>query len=151
MITDRTLSDVGHAALLRKKIQSGQTLTDAEQALFERGSCTIAMLNRIESKQAELAAMLNGYSYMVSIKNKHWAYSDIFTNVDYRRLLDNLDKLIKAFYAFSDTPAVPSYLYGYQEANDAEKILVDLETMIGSMTENFRQCGTFQCGEDNND
>lgn len=151
MITDRTLSDVSNANLLRKKIQSGQTLTDAEKTAFERGACTVAMLNRIESKQAELAVLLNGYSYMVSVENKQWTYSGLFTNADYLRLLNNLDKLKNAFYVFSDTPDTPSYLYGYQEANDAEKILVDIENMINSMTANFRQCGTFQCGEENND
>lgn len=150
MITDRTLSDVSNADLLRKKIQSGKTLTDAEKIVIERGLCTVTMLNRIENKQAELAASLSGYSYMVNIENKQWTYIDIFTHADYLRLLNNLDKLIQAFYVHLDTPDVPAYLYGYQEANDAEKILVDIENVIDNMAANFRQCGTFQCGEENN-
>ena len=57
---------------------------------LERGSCTINMLNRNrESKQAELAVILNEYAYMVNIENKtDWQTSDIFTYQDHQRLLE---------------------------------------------------------------
>lgn len=149
MITDRTSADVAYADILRKKIQAGNTLTNEEKAIFERGTCTINMLNRIENKQTELKNILNAYAYRVNIYNKTWEYTDIFAYSDYIRLLNNLDELKTAFCVFSSTPPAPVYMYGYQEANDIEKILVDIEKMIDDMRNRFRQCGTFQCGEAN--
>lgn len=149
MITDRTSADAARADTLRKKIQAGNTLTDEEKAAFERGACTIDMLNRIEKKQAELRDILNGYAYTVNFESKTWAYTDIFTYADYMRLLNNLKKLKDAFFFYSSTPSVPEYMYGYQEANDIEKILVDIESTIDDMKGRFRQCGTFKCGEAN--
>lgn len=151
MITDRSISDVNSTELLRKKMQSGQSLTVAEKAIFERGTCTAEMLNRIENKQSELALILNGYSYMVNITTKQWTYADIFSNADYNRILGNLNKLRQAFYTYANTPVTPVYLYGYLEANNAEKILVDIENMISDMEGYFMQCGTFQSGEYDND
>lgn len=151
MIYDRTLTDVNSAALLRKKMQAGQTLTAAEQAAFERGACTVSMLNRIESKQAELMGILNAYYYMVTIETKQWDKGKIFgaDGLEMQRLFSNLDALKQAFCVYQSTPGTPSYLYGYQEANDTEKILADIENMIGDMEGRFRECGTFQCGEAN--
>ena len=108
------------------------------------------MLNRIESKQAELAEILNGIAYRVRISNRQWTAEDIFEYADYLRILSNLDKLKQAFFVYPSTPATPSYMYGYKEANDIEKILVDIENMISVVKSKFRECGTFRCGEANN-
>ena len=148
MITDRTAADVNTAAALRLKIQSGQTLTENEQGIFERGACTITMLNRVENAQKYLAEVLNGHSYKVSITNKTWQNNQIFEYADYIRLLDNESTLKNAFAVYKDTPKTPDYLYGWQEANDIEKILIDIEALIGEMKKNFKKCGTFKCGGD---
>ncbi len=151
MITDRTAADVENAKILRKKVQSGQTLTSAEKSAIERGTCTVTMLNRVESKQKEVAEILNSYLYMVHIVNKtNWSNKDIFTYQDHMRLLNNLDKLKQAFYIYSTTPQTPDYLYNHINANAAEKILVDIENMIDDMIGRFRECNTFYCGEENN-
>lgn len=149
MIYDRTIADVSNADLLRKKIQLGQQLTEAETAAFERGACTINMLNRVEDKQAELSGILCDYGYMNSIITKPHANGDILSYADYIRILNNLSALKTAYYTYPVTPVAPMYMYGYQEANSVEKILVDIESMISSMESKFRQCGTFQCGEEN--
>lgn len=149
MITDRTLNDVSIANALRLKIQSGQTLAESELEAFERGACTTTMLNRIENKQKELALLLNKFSYTISITNKTWTNTQIFKHEDYLRILNNLEKLKNAFFTIASTPETPTYLYGYTEANDVEKILVDIENELNQMKTKFRQCGTFNCGEEN--
>lgn len=149
MIYDRTLTDVHNTDLLRKKIQSGQQLTEVEKAVFERGAFTVNTLNRIENKQSEISLLLKKYGYCNYIINKTYDMTQILQYSDYLRILDNLNKLKNAFYIYSTTPNTPSYMYGYKEANDIEKILVDIENMIGGMTSKFRECGTFQCGEEN--
>ncbi len=151
MIDNRTLADVETAKTLRGLLQAGNTLTNEQITALERGSCTINMLNRVEMKQAELAVILSGYAYMVHIENKtNWQTSDIFTFQEHQRLLNNLDILKQAYYIYSTTPKTPTYMYGYEEANSIEKILVDIENMIADMASRFRECGTFECGEVNN-
>lgn len=149
MIYDRILTDVHNADLLRKKMQSGQQLTEVEKAVFERGAFTVNTLNRIENKQSEISLLLKKYGYWNYIVNKTYDMTQILQYSDYLRILDNLNKLKNAFYIYSTTPNTPSYMYGYKEANDIEKILVDIENMISGMTNKFRECGTFQCGEEN--
>ena len=145
------MADVETAKTLRGLLQAGNTLTNEQVLALERGSCTINMLNRIESKQAELAVILNEYAYTVNIENKtDWQTSDIFTYQDHQRLLDNLNILKQAYYTYATTPKTPTYIYGYEEANSIEKILVDIEAMIEDMEGRFRECGTFECGEVNN-
>ena len=151
LIYNRTASDVETAKTLRSLLQAGNTLTSEQISALERGSCTVTMLNRVESKQAELMTILNGYAYMVHIENKtDWQTTDIFTFQDHQRLLNNLDKLKQAFFVYTSTPITPTYMYGFQEANSIEKILVDIEAMIEDMEGRFRKCGTFECGEVNN-
>ena len=149
MITDRTQQDVSAAALLRLKIQSGQTLTDTEKTAFERGALTITTLNRIENKQKEIAELLKKYAYQHGITAKtDWAYSDIMLLDEYNRILNNLTYLKTAFFVNPDTPETPTDLTDYKKTNAAEKILVDLEKLIEILKTNFKKCGTFQCGGD---
>ena len=151
MIYNRTLTDVETAKTLRGLLQAGNTLTSEQISALERGSCTINMLNRVEMKQADLAVILNRYAYMVHIENKtDWQTTDIFTFQDHRRLLNNLNLLKQAYYTYATTPKTPTYMYGYEESNSIEKILVDIEAMINDMEGRFRECGTFKSGEANN-
>ena len=151
MIVDRTFNDVAEADTLRKKIQAGDALTTEEQAQFERGACTITMLNRINAKINELEDLLNGYAYMVdaTLYADSKAYNGLLTAVEYNNIFANLNKLKTAFYIYPTTPNTPAYLYDFQSANNIEKILVDIESMITDMTSRFRECNTFECGEVN--
>lgn len=145
MITDRTSADVTNAKTLRLKMQAGQTLTEAEKTAFERGACTITMLNRIENAKKTLVDSLKDKGYYTGANYKTWTYSDIFGGTDYTTFLNDIRNLRYAFYMQS--PLAPDYLYGYKEANDIEQILVDIESYINSMVENYKICGTFVCGE----
>lgn len=153
MITDRTAQEVELGRTLRKKIQAGHTLSAAEIATLQRVSCTASMLNRIENKQAELRELLDTESYFSGITNKTWGNSanndrTDFRLTEYTRILENCKKLKDAFTKYPSTPDTPTYLYGWQEANAVEKILVDIEALIAELKENYRKCGTFQCGGD---
>lgn len=137
MVTDRTQTDVETALQLKEKIKSGQPLSESENLMFERGFFTINTLNRIEEKQNELGQILNNYGYYNSTVNKEWVNGDILSYVDYHRILNNLDELKNAFTVYQSTPQTPEYMYGYEEVNDIEKILVDIEELIGNMAEQF--------------
>lgn len=150
MITNRTASDVSLAKTLRAKVQSGQTLSEAEISIMERGTMTINTLNRIENKQAELKRLLasEGY-YNTPVQNKTWEYTEYFKENEFQRILNNLNVLRNAFFVYADTPGTPPISFHYENINALEKVLFDIETMLNDMIDRFKECGTFECGEEN--
>lgn len=151
MIFDRTQNDVNAAIHIREeKVQKFQELSEEEIQTLEKGTLTINSLNRIEEKQEELKNLFEENFYFVEdIKNKSWGYSDFFLQEDFDRILSNLEKLVKAYFVYANTPKIPDSNYRkYQTINDVEKILYDLEVMIIDVKSNYRECGTFECGEE---
>ena len=151
MIFDRTQNDVDTAIRLRReKVQMFQELTDKEILTLEKGTLTINTLNRIEEKQEELKNLFEEDFYFVDeIKNKSWGYSDFFLQEDFDRILVNLENLINAYFVYTNTPKIPDNNYRkYQTINDVEKILSDLDIMISDVKSHYRECGTFESGEE---
>lgn len=150
MIFDRTQSDVDNAVKIRaEKVQTFQSLTEADIAYLERGMITINTLNRIENKQDELKGLINGIGYWdTPIVNKSWSADDIFDVVEFGRVLENTEILRKAFFTYRDTPDTPPISYHYGGINSLEKILYDLDMMINDVKSAYRECGTFECGEE---
>ena len=150
MIFDRTRNDVDTAIRLRKeKVQNFQELTENEIAILEKGMLTINTLNRIEEKQEDLKGILNDMGYWnTPITNKVWGENDIFNVVDFQRILDNTNVLRQAFFVYKDTPNTPPISYYWDDINALEKILYDLDAMINDVKSNYRECGTFECGEE---
>lgn len=115
-------------------------------------------LNRIETRMQELSDKLNSYAYVQNIvTKKDWMkQSDVedLTNIPtlahLQRMHTNLAKLIEAYYVYSDTPALPETFENLTvfKMNDIEKILHDLHYTIKDMQIRFRECGTFECGEE---
>ena len=151
MIFDRTQNDVDAAVILiTEKAQTGAELTEQETDILEKGTLTINTLNRIESKTAELKALFDDIGYYAgNVTVKAWEYSQIFGIEDFERILANLDVLRRAYYIYKETPDTPRAKYHFQNINDVEKILFDLETMYQDMKGYVRECGTFECGEEN--
>ena len=150
MIFNRTQNDVDSAVYLRNtKVKTFQPLTDAEIETLERGTITINTLNRIESKQSELKNLFNDLGYWnVIVSTRSWANTDIFDIKNFQRIIENLSSLRKAFWVYSDTPETPYVSYHYKNINALEKILFDLDNMIGDIKANYKICGTFECGEE---
>lgn len=151
MIYDRTQQDVENAISIRENyVKKFIPLDDEQKEVMERGMLTINALNRIENKQKELHERLNeqGY-YGIEITHKNWGQNDFFFASDMQRLVDYLNTLKMAFFVYSGTPATPPYQYTYSGLNDIEKILVDIENMLDDMILKMRECGTFECGEEN--
>lgn len=147
MVTDRTEEDVSIAETLRLKIQSGIALTEEEKIKFERGACTITMLNRIENAKLELKNLLNPKGYYIDTDYNQYSYSDIFYYNNYKTFIEDIKRIRNNFY-MPYSPKAPDYLYGYVEANNIEKIFVDIETYVSKMVEKYRYCGDYICGSD---
>lgn len=149
MIYDRTKSDVDAALSIRADyVQQGAELTAKQVEQLERGTITINTLNRIENKQKSLKSLFNAMGYWnTPTTNKEWQYTDIFDEVNFHRIINNLDILRGAFFVFKSTPKTPPVSYHYEDINSLEKILFDLDVMINDVKSRYRRCGTFRCGE----
>jgi hypothetical protein len=147
VIFDRTQNDVDTAIKLRNnKVKNFEPLTDDEIKILERGTITINTLNRIENKQKEIVDLFLNLSITVNIENKTWNTSQIFNQVEFQRILDNLNVLINAFCVYSDTPNIPKISYYFEDINAIEKILFDLEELYNKALKSFVYCGTLYCG-----
>ena len=118
-------------------------------------------LNRVEKWCEYLADLLNSYSYPVNITVKtDWLMvldenedrieelENVFpTEAEMERIRSNVNTLKTAFYSFTNVPANLDYMT-YQKANDIEKILSEIDTLINNMVNVFRSSGTFFAGEE---
>lgn len=149
MITDRTKADVDSAKeIIDSKVKLFLELTDSELQTLERGTMGIGTINRISTKQIYLKNKMerNGY-FVKTISTKTWDYNDIFDESDFSQLINNTILLREAFFTYSDTPQNVYLSYDYENINNLEKILVDMENILDYMIANFRECGTFYSGE----
>lgn len=149
MITDRTKADVDSAKeIIDSKVKLFLELTDEDLQIIERGTIVIGTINRIGSKQKELENKMETHGYFVeNIETKIWDYNDIFGENDFLQLINNTVLLRDAFFTYLDTPANVYLSYDYENINNLEKILVDIEKNLDYMIANFRECGTFYSGE----
>lgn len=148
MITDRTSADAAEAKKIRlNKVKKEMPLTEAEKATMERGAVTLNTLNRIESKQSELKAVINDMGYWgFEAVNKQWTKDDVFVYDDLKRICENTAILRRAFFSLKTTPPNPYAEYDYREFNRLEQILVDIEAQSESIKSLYRICGAYVSG-----
>ena len=151
LIYDRTESDVNAAEDIRAKYQAladWSGLTDEEISQLERGMLTNVTLNRVEAAVKQLAAELNAAGYTVEILPQTFAETDIIRLSQWRQYLANVQALRDAYYTLAETGQLPDAedRLDYISANNIEKILADIDLLIGWMKSSYRRCGTFQAG-----
>ncbi len=158
MIVNRSQDDVNNAIRIRnEKIKFDpitmqpinlEDLTESEIETLERGTITYNTLNRIENKQVELKNLFNEIGYWnTEITTKTWNGTQLFKGDDFQRIIDNTNVLRDAFFVYKDTPKTPPVSYYFEDINSLEKILYDLDVMINDVKSNYRESGTFYCGE----
>lgn len=150
MIYDRTQADVDAAKnIFETKVKNFIGLTAEEIAQLQRGTFEKTTIDRIEEKQKDLKGVLNGLGYYnIDIKNKSWTGNEIFDSADFNRLINNSEALKKGFFSYPATPEKPPATYTYSTINAIEKILFDIDVMINEVKSYYRECGTFNCGEE---
>ena len=158
MITNRTQYDVDTAIRLRnEKVKfdpitmqpiNPEELTESEIAILEKGTITYNTLNRIENKIDELKGLIIAEGFLLgNIQTKSWEYEDIFNIEDFERILANLSVLKNGFAILANTPPTPRANYHYQNFNDIEKILVDIEYLIVGMKKTYFYSNEIMAGE----
>lgn len=150
LIYDRTAEDVERALALAKKAEAG-TLTDTEKTEWlagMKGCYNAADMNRVEAAVQTLAVELNAAGYAVETIPQSFAETDIVRLPQWRQYLANVQALRDAYYTLAETGQLPDAAdrLDYAGANNIEKILADIDLLIGWMKSSYRRCGTFQAG-----
>lgn len=101
-------------------------------------------LNRIEEACSYLASLLK-----VSIMTKEWKIDEFRKTSEMERLRNNINLLENSYYKMPNTPKLPEKITytSITEANNIEKILFDINTMIENVKAAVRFAGTFYAGE----
>lgn len=138
-IYDRTQKDVDRAAELNKKYAGGR-ITESEKQEWMgnlKGALNLSDLNRIEGNLDALARL-----FQTTVQIKNWVCGEIPRAGDYKRILDNVQKIRDAWFVPSHTPPTPVQpLNTYGKWNDIERILHDLHETYERYRNNICYCG----------
>lgn len=138
-IYDRTQADVDYAI---SQIKSGNNASEY------KGCFNVTDITRIENNSRYIADRLNVLKYTNSITTKTWSMYGLPNITDVNRLINNVSALITAYYKPADAPSLPSTLLTYEQVNALEKNLYMIKHLLDEEENEFRHCGTFNCGED---
>lgn len=138
-VYNRTQSDVDYAI---SQIKQGNSLSEF------KGCFNVTDINRIENNSRYIADRLNVLKYTNTIETKSWDMYGVPNVTNISRLINNVSKLMEAYYKPANSPALPTTLLTYEQVNSIEKILYMIKHLIDEEENEFRYCGTFNCGED---
>lgn len=155
LITDRTAADFRHWEYLRDK--GFKNMTEAERSEWLSGSLKGSYhstdLNRVGEALNYLHDRLTeaGYmSYQTTFTAKtNWTISSIPTAAELMQYKWCVAVVRAAMAQFETTPPAPLYVgaLDIEEANNIEKILIDVETRINNMLAARLYCGDVYAGE----
>lgn len=152
LITDRTQGDVSRVTALAAKVSAG-TATEAEKTEWFtdlKGAYNASDLNRVGAAVAYVAGRLTGYGYSVTVSPRQdWQDSDIPTPESMTAYLADVAALRAVLTVAADTPEVPKDMerLTWQEANDIEQILVDVDELLTRMAAAWFYSGEIYAGE----
>ena len=123
-----------------------------DELVFDRtgGYYNAGDLNRVGSALSYLSARLRGYGYSAPVTAKQdWTMADEPTLGQLGAYLADVAAVRGALAVTADTPPTPEDMAGltWQEANDIEKILADVETLITNMAAAWFYSGEINSGE----
>lgn len=155
LITDRTAADVARWLTLRNKGYAN--MTAEEKAEWDSGQMKGAYnppydMNRVGFALNYLRDRLVEARYLtpgVFSAREDWTTADIPTGADLTEYLKCVSVVREALAQFPTTPPVPEYTGGldYQEANNIEKILIDVDRLFENMLAARYFCNELYSGE----
>lgn len=82
-------------------------------------------------------------------EDREWRETDIVWLSQWRQFIANVQALRDAYTALSTTPELPQPTdkLGIEGANNIERVLADIDTLISCMIASYRRCGTFNAGD----
>lgn len=151
LIYDRTAGDVAEALRLTQKAFAG-TLTDEEKTVWlagMKGTYDAIDMNRVAAAVSTLSGLLNAAGYKNEVPAQNFVEGEDSTDEKYSTYLSNVQTLRDAIAVRASTPELPAAdaKLDYIGANNIEKILADLDELLGWMTYSRKYCGTFAAGQ----
>lgn len=158
-IFDRSNRDVERWRELRDKGWDAMTEDERQEWLFEtlptpsavKGMYTHNDLLRVETTVENLAVQLRKLGYVVPKMTKRfdWTYKETITKEELDRYFSNIETLRSVRGVFSSTPKTPSTQgrFDYSKANDIERILYDISTIIEKQEKSWCYMGEIISGE----
>lgn len=151
LVYDRTADDVAEALRLMEKAFAG-TLTDEEKTVWlagMKGTYGAIDMNRVAAAVSTLSGLLNAAGYKNEVSAQNFVEGEDSTDEKYSVYLANVQTLRDAIAVRASTPELPAAdaKLDYVGANNIEKILADLDELIGWMKYSQKYCGTFAAGQ----
>ena len=151
LITDRTQQDVARVEELAEKGWAAMTEQERAEWLGEmKGAYNASDMNRVGEAIAYVAGRFNGFGYNIQVSPKtDWTVDDIPTASQMADYLSYVKALRNAVPVMDDTPAAPADMddLTYQEANDIEQILLDVDALIPNIAAAWYYSGDLFAGE----
>lgn len=151
LITDRTQADVDRVRQLAQKGFGNMTADEKTEWLSGlKGAYNASDLNRVGAAVAYVAGRLTGYGYAVSVDPRQdWQVTDIPTQESMTAYLADVAALRAALTVAAGTPEVPEDMerLTWQEANNIEQILVDVDELLTRMAAAWFYSGDLYAGE----
>lgn len=151
LITDRTQADVGRVRQLAQKGFGNMTEDEKKEWLNGiKGAYNASDLNRVGAAVAYVGGRLTGYGYAVTVTPKQdWTGSDIPTAGQMAAYLRDVSALRGAIAVMASTPPTPDSASGltWQEANNIEQILLDVDELLNRMAAAWFYSGDLYAGE----
>ena len=149
--TDRMKSDADRVEELAAK--AWQDMTEEERAEWlspMRGAYNYTDLNRVEEAVAYVAERLKEYGYITHLPNtRSWSAADVPTAGDLFRYFFNVGTLREAISVGESTPHTPGSIngFGVNEANDLERILIDVNSVLTHISQAWFYSNDLYSGE----
>lgn len=141
LITDRVQADVDKVLELIDKANSGDTTTIILDSQQLKGAYNYTDLNRVREALTQLSAAMTANSYPHNTLQTMTQYSEnaIPYATQLSAYINNLKYIRTILPVMSTTPAAPNDFDNmtYSKANDIEKLLLDIDTMLLGMISAF--------------
>ena len=150
-ITDRTQTDVDRAVFLNALKWAGMDSIEQEEYLAGlKGAYTFSDLNRVENAVQVIADMLGELGFTVTVNTRSWAVEDIPSESALSHYLPNIRTLMNSYHIRPTTPELPESMdyLDYETANDIERILMDIYTLMQGEMSATRFSDTFYAGQE---
>lgn len=124
-----------------------RTLDDV-RARNAKGTYNFADLNRVQNACTEIAAELTAAGIPVSISwtRPSWAISYIPTEAEMAEYLENIGKIKAALPNTAPAPPASMAYLTYEGANNIERMLYEVETLLNNRLSIFPRAGVWPCG-----
>lgn len=154
LITDRTIMDYLHFVELREKGYAA--MTEAERAEWDagnmKGAYNVSDLNRVGKALNYVRDRLHLAGYVgkkAFTAKEDWGLNDVPTAADLAYYLAAVKVIHDAMAFYRATPPPPNFsgALDYNEANNIEKILIDVDELITKMLAARHFSGELYSGE----